>query len=256
MKTKSLLSAGAAAVASLGLSSPALASSLGHAGAAPHPAHGAFASPQLRTSIVTRKSTTFAGYDVAATDGPATTQAKFVVPKVKCTNTDRGIAASAGALVNSYSNFSDADVFIGCINGKARFFPALTIDLNETNYTNVKLHPGDTVLLKAVVTHTHQTMTVEDKTTGVTKSLSSNTGGGVGFPWVGEVSWYKPSQLGVPNFGKIAFTGAKVAGHSLGSFASNPGLDRWNRYDSSYTTLQIKTGRLNSAAFKSLFEHS
>lgn len=211
----------------------------------------------MRTSIVAGKSDTFAGYDIPVTDGPATTQAKFVVPKVKCTHTDRGIAASAGALVNSYSNFSDADVFIGCHNGKARFFPALTIDNNETNYTNVKLHPGDTVLLKAVVTNSHQTMTVEDKTTGVTKSLSSSTGGGIGFPWVGEVSWYiNSNQLGVPNFGKIAFTDAKVAHHSLGSYASNPGLERWNRYDSSLTILKIKTGKISGAAFKSIFEHS
>jgi hypothetical protein len=251
------LSAGVVAAASLGLSSPALASSLGHAGAAPHPAHGAFASPQLRTSIVTGKSETFAGYDIPAVDGGATTQAKFVVPNVKCTHTDRGIAASAGAYVGSFYNFSDADVFIGCSNGKAKFFPALTLNNNETNYTTVKLHPGDTVQLKVAVTMAHQTVSVADKTTGVTKSRSTSLSSGVGYPWVGEVSWYKNSnQLGVPNFGKIAFTGAKVAGHSLGSYATSTGLERWNRYDPSFTVLQIKTGKIASTAFKSLFEHS
>ncbi len=258
MKTRPAFPAGAVAlVASLGLASPALASSVGRAGAAPHPANGAFASHKLGSSIVTEPSDTFAGYQISEVDGPATVVTTFVVPKVKCTHKERAIAASVGMDVNTFSNYSDADVFIGCLNGKPTFFPALTINSFETNYKSVKLHPGDKVVLKAAVTGSHQTMSVADKTTGVTKSLTQTGGGGVAFPWVGEVDWYDPDQLRVPNFGQIAFSGTKVAHAPLGSYASGPGLERFNRYtNSSFTTLQIKTGKLNSTAFKSLFEHS
>ncbi len=239
---------------------PALASSAGRAGPAPR---GLAAAPNIRASVPTEKSTSFAGYEIdSGKSGGTTVTASLTAPKVKgCTKTDKAIAPSAGMDVNSPSNYSDADLFVGCYKGKAKLFPALTINSVEKNYTTTAIHPGNKVVLTTAVTSKTTKVTFFDETTKVKKTeTGSGETGGVGYPWVGDVAWDFTSGVlaPVPNFGKVKLSGAKVGGKALGSYAASDVLYRYNRYNSSETTLQIKTGPFasNQENFSTAFKHS
>lgn len=67
----------------------------------------------------------------------------------------------------------------------------------------------------------------------------------------------------MPEFGKISFFGAKVAGRPVGSFGakvsrSGPELYAFDRTDPTDTTLQIQTGTIasNMESFNTIFKHS
>ena len=79
-----LFAPAAALAAALGLAVPALAST-----------HGATA-PYARASIPTKKSTGFAGYQIHARNGMTGVTTTIVVPKLKCSKTNRAIGASVG----------------------------------------------------------------------------------------------------------------------------------------------------------------
>jgi hypothetical protein len=185
----------------------------------------------------------------------------LTVPALKCTTATRAILASVGMFAGSDTNFSAAELFVGCSAGKPTFFPKLTINDTAANFKKAKAHPGDRVVLKATEGASKTVVTVNDTTTKLKKTLTGagvSGGGKVGFPWVGDQASFNSShhELGVPDFGKISFSGAKVARQALGSFGGK--LSRFNRTDSTETTLQIKTGTIasNMESFKTIFEHS
>ncbi|HEY3945126.1 MAG TPA: hypothetical protein VGL78_07870, partial [Solirubrobacteraceae bacterium] len=75
-------------------------------------------------------------------------------------------------------------------------------------------------------------------------------------PWVGDVVWRtKSGAQGVPDFGKIHFRTATLNGTPFGSLTPQV---RFNRYNSSKTTLQIQTGGYGPSmqAFGTTFKHS
>ena len=79
----------------------------------------------------------FAGYQTAVPAGSATVAtASFTVPKLSCTATARAIAPSAGVPANNYQTASVAFLFAGCVNGRAVYFPGLTVN-SDSKYTIV-----------------------------------------------------------------------------------------------------------------------
>lgn len=243
----------AAFAVALGLAVPALASSR----QAPRP-HGGAAPPYARTSIPTKKSTNFAGYRINAKNGMTDVTATIVVPKVKCTKTNRAIGASVGLNEDSTSNPSSAHLFIGCVKGKARYFPYLTVNGHRHDYPKAVAHPGDMVTLEAVGDPLpgETTVSVFDQTHSFSKT-KNGTGYSsfVANPWIGDLARRTKSgaALGVPNFGEIDFTTATLNGTPFGSLTPQVRVNRYNA-----TTLQIKTGAYDASeqAFASIFKHS
>lgn len=246
-----LLAPAAALTAALGLAAPALAST-------PN-AHGGAAAPYARATIPTKKSTSFAGYSINAKEGMSDLTTTVEVPKLKCTKTNRAIGASVGLFEDSRTNFSSANLFIGCVKGKATYFPFLTVNGHEQDFRNTVAHPGDMVTLEAVA---HQapdetTVSVFDSTHSFSKTKNGKGYSHyAGYPWAGEVTWSNQSNvLGVPDFGKIHFRTVTINGNPFATFSPQ---QRFDRYNKSKTTLQIQTGAYGPSkqAFGTTFKHS
>ena len=182
--------------------------------------------------------------------------ASFTVPTLSCTTTDRAIAPSAAVWVNNYKTFSVAGVFIGCVNGKAVYFPFLTANGAEANYTSTHFAAGDIINLSASVATSGITVQVTD----VTKNVSvTNTITGAGASgnaaWIGDDSWNGSSgtRLGVPNFGKLTFKNCLIDGTALGGWHP-PAYKRVN----SHGTVEIATGGFfpGGTAFNTLYRNS
>ena len=250
------LAAGAFAL-SLALAGPALAYSAGRAASGPRSAHRVFASPLLTTA--TRNATPFfAGYHAQITRGQFRVMTTFVVPKVTgCGRRETGIAPSAGVFVREAQS-SSAAVFVGCHNGKADYFPQLTLNSSSTNYTKVKLHPGDEVVLTTFENANRTIVTVADRT-AYTKTTATGAGGTfLGDPFVGDMGWPKANSQNlepVPNFGKIAFSRSKIGKTPLGSVKA---LFRDFRVDAHHPSeVEIQTTKLGSdmESFKTIFKN-
>jgi hypothetical protein len=158
----------------------------------------------------------------------------------------------AGVEENSYATYSSAFVFVGCQNGAAQYFPALVVNGTETNYTSTALSAGDAIKLYASVSATAVKVKVTDVTKGITEKLIGS-GASADAAYVGDSDWVSGGTLlGVPNFGKLRFTGCKVDGMTLASWSPT----QYRRVSGS--TVQIATGALSSTgtAFTTSFKHS
>ncbi len=241
-----LFAPAAAFAAALGLAAPALAST-----------HGGSAAPHARTTPSTKKSATFAGYSINGTNGITGITTTIMVPKLKCSKTNRAIGASTGLYEDSTTNFSSANLFIGCVKGKATYFPFLTVNGQEQDFRKTAAHPGDMVTLQTDANTTETVVEVDDLTHSFSKSkTSAGYSSFVANPWIGDVTWSSQGKvLGVPDFGKIHFRTATLNGTPFGSLT--PQL-RFDRYNKSKTTLQIHTGAYGPSmqAFGTTFKHS
>jgi hypothetical protein len=210
-----------------------------------------------RVIAAAARSRTFAGYQTAVTAGSATSSAAtFTVPALSCTTADRGIAADAGVAANKFKTASVAGVFLGCAKGKAVYFPWLLANGAESNYTTTHFSAGDVINLSASVTTSGITVQVTD----VTKSVSvTNTITGAGASadaaWIGDDGWGSSTGalLGVPGFGKLAFTNCLIDGTALGGWHPQA-YQRVN----SHGTVQIATGGPwpGGTAFTTHYQHS
>jgi hypothetical protein len=224
------LTAAAAGTASLGLAGPALAAS-----------KGPFSPPQ--------PSTYQAGYVIQSSGfSPLKLTTTFVVPKLKdCSHKNKAIAPAIFA-----GEAGGVGLFVGCQNGKARYFPVFRIGSNITKFVSSHAQPGDKIVLTITGNTTHFTASVVDKTrSGVSHKL---TGLGQSFfpdPAVVDTQW---RNWPVPDFGVIKFSASKINGHPFGS---ELGVTRYNLVKSG-STVQIKTGPFGSdkESFKTTFEHS
>jgi hypothetical protein len=258
MKKLLAISASVAATAapvSLAFAGPAVASSRASmAGGAPH-AVGTAATPRMTSGTPTNKSTTFAGY--AHNGGGEFAKfkliTKFVVPKVSCTSTTKGIAPAI-------NDVADVGVFVGCYKGKATYFPFIFINGSEKNYVKVKVHAGDHIVLHASAGPKATSASFVDATRKITKKKTGPGVKGAGFPSIGDDSWFISGQeLRVPKFRTVRFSDCQVNGRALGAGGSRqvPAVLRYNRVSPS-GVLQISTGKLSSArnAFTTYFKHS
>jgi hypothetical protein len=141
------------------------------------------------------------------------------VPALSCTSATRAVTPGVG--LDGGRTFSEVFVFVGCSHGKAVYWPGLTVDAAETNYTTTPFSAGDVVNMSASVTASGTTVQVADVTKGVTKTLTGAGESDESHAWIGDGPWYAPPNstlLGVPNFGKLKFFNCLVDGKALQSW--------------------------------------
>ena len=217
--------------------------------------HGGTGSHAIDLAATPASSRYFAGYQAAVPTGSATVAtASFTVPKLSCTATARAIAPSAGVPANNYQTASVAFLFAGCVNGRAVYFPGLTVNGTETDYTTTPFAAGDVISLTTKVSVNRTRVQVTDATTGVTKMITG-TGARASAAYFGENGWYTTSAslLHVPDFGKLTFENCLIDGKALAGWHPQA-FQRVN----SNGTLQIATGGPwpGGTAFTTHFQHT
>ena len=219
-----------------------------------HPDTGSHAIGRITAAPTSNRN--FAGYEPTVTAGSATSSAaSFTVPTLACTTANRGIAADAGVAANNYKTFSVAGVFIGCVNGKAVYFPFLTANGAEANYTSTHFSAGDVINLSASVTTSGFTVQVTDvtKNVSVTNTITG-AGASANAAWIGNNAWVTSAGLldGVPNFAKLTFSNCLIDGTALQS--GNP--QKYQRVNRS-GVVQITTGGFwpGGTAFTTHYQH-
>lgn len=195
-----------------------------------------------------------AGYDSA---GSGMTRVNLttatVVPRIrKCSRQNNAVTPSVAAF-NARSGVSAVGMFVGCQNGKARYFPIFDVDGAVKQYRALAARPGDKLVLHVDWTSTSASVSLVDKThPGVSKTLmgpgsSSFTGASVG-------ESVAPKDPPIPDFGSERFSKSILNGKALGVA---PHLERFNMVNAS-SVLQIKTGPIasNNESFTTTFKHS
>jgi hypothetical protein len=250
LRTRSFLFLAAAVTASVGLGGPAAAASPRHIAFRLVDAGGSGSS----RSVAAVPNQFFGGY-ASTTGAPSmNVTSTFVVPRIKrCGHTNRGIAAVVGG-DHTIGGTTSAGLFVGCVNGKARYFPVLDLDGNVKRYRSAAVRAGDRVVLSAKENSVQAAVSLVDMTrSSTTKRLAAGTGSFKDFA-VGDEGWTSSSMTwGVPDFGTLRFSKSKLNGHPLGSVA----LTRYDKTDT-VGTVQIKTSPLASdkETFKTVFVHS
>jgi hypothetical protein len=256
MRIRNAVSVAAPVAAALALASSASAS----------PAIGGAARPQVLGSNAASHSGIpnpfFAGWAVAGGDGRFTETATIVLPKLKCGKAQQAIDPDVGTDINANSSADSAGVFVGCVGGKARYFPAFTVEGTFKNFPKLKAKAGDKVVLKEVInTARPGKLSVVDKTTkSASKTVTIPAVTDTDHPWVGDDAWSKNGGMTlwpVPHFGTITFSHTRFLGEQMRKFFPHHEMAAFDRYKSP-STLQIKTGKWASdlETFKTVFHHS
>lgn len=247
------LAALATIVVQVGATGSAFASA---AGQGPGGGRGGPGSAAGHMRRVNTNNATFAGYSVqGGGQGTFTVTATMVVPKLTCSSgPEQAIAPSVG-VYNLSGKFSAASVFVGCSQGKPHYFLSLVINGANHNYAALKAGAGDKVVLHVSQSASGTVVSVVDTSrTGVKKTLSGAGSQGGSAPWVGDSGWNNPGLLGVPNFGKIDFSGSTLDGQPFGSAGS--ALVRWDRVNGTTTQITTSAFASNHESFTSVFKHS
>lgn len=242
---------GAFALAAVGLAfvNPAFASSSGHAATA-----DSSAIPTFRAH--------YAGYAVRSTRSGLSARATFTVPKISCGSRFMAFAPTVAVFTSSdhrISHSSGPSLFIGCYQGRARYFPELVVNGSIKNYLRgSEAHPGDKIVLYVSESKVGTFVSAVDQTRHFTRSRSGSGSGSVQFPTVSDYDWVRSGVVQpVPNFGKLRFSGAQVNGKRLTALSSLARYDMWSR-GASGGTLNVTSGPIASGgeAFSTFFKHS
>ena len=239
----------APAAAVLALAGPALGSSGGG---------GTGTAESGPASSSATHSSTFAGWETnGAPMTGATMTSTIVLPKLKCGAEPHAIAPGVGAyFAANFRSFSSAGIFVGCNEGKAKYFPAFTLNGHNHNFPKLRAHAGDTVVVKASLQPTGTTLSVKDKKTKSVHKTLTGAGHPMALaPWAGDSSWVSVGEGGlepVPNFGTLTFSNTLLNGMPFGL----AGPTQYDRYKKS--VLQISTGDFQSdnKTFDTVFHHS
>jgi hypothetical protein len=191
----------------------------------------------------------FAGYQASPGHLNSASTA-FTVPVLSCPR--RGVVGITPEvqLANS-SKFSGGGVFAVCQGGGSQYFAFAVIKNSQTNLS-MPIRSGDQMTVSASETSSGTSVTVTDLTHRASKT-TTGPGGAVTSTAIGDGGVLSNGVLvGVPPFGKLAFSQCYVNGASLGSTAPTA-FDRVKG-----TTLQIKTAPLNALGnkFTTTFKHS
>lgn len=240
----------AAAVVGFGLAAagPVLAS----------PASGdAFARWSARGGMdAPTRAPNFAGYTSSSPQSSATMTATIVLPKLKCGKTNASIEPGAGAyyLPGSITDLSTAGMFVGCHSGKARYYPAFTLNGVNKSYPKLRAKAGDTVAVTASISPLGTTLSVVDESTKTVKKKLRGTGASVQSVLAGDSEYpaTKFSAGPVPDFREITFSQVLWDGLPLGGVLGNVQFDRYRG-----SVLQIATAPfIGDSVFKTAFKHS
>lgn len=217
------------------------------------PVHVAAASPFVAATNLT--STVAAGYELSPVPASASASTTFSVPALVCpTSGTLGIAP--GSLIftgsGSTATASGASVFLVCQNG-ATIYQAEGLVNGTGTVLSVTVAKGDKITTSVSVTATKVSVTLTDSTKHFTKTLTGS--GAVPAEALDGIDSLNQgtTQLGVPNFGKLAFSNSSIDGKTLKAAAAKA-VDRV----SATHVLQIKTGRLDATGkkFSETYKHS
>lgn len=249
MATRCVMVAAAVAVSGLALAGPVLASP------ASRHVRGRW-SARSRLGAATH-APNFAGYLVGGGESSVSMNTTIVLPKLKCGGANEGIEAGTGGYYppGSVTDLSAAGMFVGCHGGKARYYPAFTLNAVNKNYPKLRAKAGDTVVLNLVMISSGTRLSVTDKTTkSVKKTLTGSGVSGVDGSWAGDSEYpaTKFSAGPVPVFGNVTFSDTMFGGFPIGDII---GITRYDRYRGN--TLQIATGPVTDQdVFTTVFKHS
>jgi hypothetical protein len=216
--------------------------------------NGMAANGQAATTA--SKDVNFAGYQVNGGGQKASFNltARFVLPTLSCASATAGIAPYI------YLAHSQVGVFVGCVDGKAHYFPFIDLNGHTTNYGSVTFKPGDTITLHLVEGPNSASLSVTEMKHKITEKKTGAGQQGLGFPGIGDGSWVlNGHELPVPDFGTLRFEHCTRNGAALGAGGSpgTPVVFRYNRVNS-HGVLQIQTSALSSnlGSFRTVFRHS
>jgi Peptidase A4 family len=221
------------------------------------------ASPRLpgghATPASAIKNPGFAGYrrNGGGANASFNVKANFVVPRLThCGSATRAIAPDID--VSNGKTGSGVGVFVGCYKGKPDYFPFIYLNGHDTDYAAGVVQPGDHILLHLVEGPSSGELTFQDLTHNLVKAKTGSGLRNLGFPGIGDDSWFiNNAELGVPDFGTIAFSHCVVNGVDLGAggSAQSPAVLQYDRTTKA-GTLQIATGPLQAKqAFTTYFKH-
>jgi hypothetical protein len=215
-------------------------------------------SPLVRSAPI--KNSGFAGYrrNGGGANAGFNVTAMFTVPQLTgCTSVTRAIAPDID--VSNGKTGSGVGLFVGCYKGKPDYFPFIYVNGANTDYPAGVVKPGDQIVLRLSEGPSSAHLGFADVTQKLNKTKTGSGLTGLGFPGIGDDSWFiKGAELGVPDFGTIAFGQCVVNGSALGAggSAKSPAVLEYNRATNG--VLQINTGPLTSGneSFTTYFKHS
>lgn len=208
------------------------------------------------------KNSGFAGYRRNGGGGASASfvvRATFTVPTLNgCGSATRAIAPDID--VSNGKTGSGVGLFVGCFKGKPDYFPFIYLNGHNTDYPAGTVQPGDRILLRLSEGPSTAELSFQDLTHNLVKAKTGSGLKGLGFPGIGDDSWFiKGAELGVPDFGTIAFGHCTVNGAALGA-GGTPQAPAAAEYErtSKAGAVQISTGPLSAAgsAFATYFKHS
>jgi len=218
------------------------------------PASARILPPQGTSQVLSPQGTGetdffFAGYE--ARESVTSASASFTIPKLTCPNS--GMLGIAPGVSLTGATTTEADVAVLCQNGALHDVARMFLNNSPPYDLPIAINPGDTMAVSVSETPAADTATITDLTqqTSVTKRASgaSNVLARIGD---GSVLDNTGLLLGVPPFGAITFSAAKVNGSALGASSPTP----VNR--TLFSTLKISTGALDSTgtSFTTNFRHA
>ena len=202
--------------------------------------------PAASAARSTNVSSSFAGYgqNNNTSSSSLNVTATLVVPKVKCGKKDTGFTPNVGLS----TAFSSAGVFVGCLRGKERAWPSLSVNGADTSSRSAAVKAGDTIVLTVSENAAKTTVTVADMTQKF-KKQRTGTGSTISDPWIGENTW---KNLPLPAFGTLKFTDGLVNAKPFGTWSG--GVTKWEMVTTSGT---IRAGAFTSGgtAFATHYTH-
>jgi hypothetical protein len=162
----------------------------------------------------------FAGYitsPMAVTSSAAT----VTVPTVACGKKLSAITAAATVYDSTGSEFSSAEVYIGCSSKKERLAAYAEID-NAFTVPTVTINPGDTVELLVTCGSLGISVSIDDETTNSIGTAASTKAESCTQAEAGDdgvTKGHGSALVALPPFGTIDYTGVMVNGAAIGSFS-------------------------------------
>lgn len=170
------------------------------------------APPPVATDFV-------AGWALGTTTN-ATETTTFRAPKLTCGASDTGVGPGAFIFAGPTSGetLDGAGLVVQCISGAETIIPALVVGGLETNFSN-KVGTGDTLIATASVGATGTTVTLQD--TAAKRAFTLTLSGSDTAPDVELAgafgTTFNGTNLPLPTFRGVSFTGTTVNGTAMGS---------------------------------------
>jgi hypothetical protein len=170
------------------------------------------------------------------------------VPKLRCGGVGRAVAPG---IVAGYSERWQAALFVGCVRGKAHYWPELEVNGQMKSYRTRAIHPGDLIVLRVNTYSGRVSLADQARDFKVSRTGPRDSGGPYSLIGVGGWADSRGRVEPVPDVGTLTFSNSRVYGQPLGGgqFLIGHALDWWTG------TSVVKTGNFfdHGTAFRTYF---